>query len=69
MLAAREKHKDAVKLLLNAGAQVDIKNYEQMTASDVTLDADIESLLEETSHLHMKPSNTKENTFETFSIE
>jgi ankyrin repeat protein len=42
LLAAQEKCKDAVKMLLEAGAQADILNYEEMTAADVTLDNDID---------------------------
>ncbi|RYG62920.1 hypothetical protein EON64_16965, partial [archaeon] len=34
MIAAREQCKDATQLLVDAGAQVDIVNNEQMTAAD-----------------------------------
>lgn len=49
MLAARENHKEAVSLLLHAGAQPDIHNYEDMTAADTTLDNDIDANIR-TSH-------------------
>ena len=42
MKAARECHKDIVSLLLKYGAQADIKNYESMTARDITLDRVLE---------------------------
>lgn len=42
MIAARENCKEAVRVLIGAGAQLDVTNYEQMTAADVTLDDDID---------------------------
>jgi len=56
MLAAREKCKDAVKLLLNVGAQPDIMNYEKMTAADVTLDDDIDTNIRKTQEPDSEPS-------------
>ena len=43
--AARENHVDAVKMLLSRGAQVDIVNYDNMTAADHTSDIYIDKLL------------------------
>lgn len=45
MKAAREAHKDVVKFLLDNGAQVDVLNYENMTARDAALDVDIDEIL------------------------
>lgn len=42
ILAAREKRKEVVKSLIEAGAQLDIVNYEQMTAADCTLDPELD---------------------------
>lgn len=42
MIAARESHKEVVHELTKAGAQLDITNYEQMSAADVTLDPEID---------------------------
>ena len=49
IIAARENHKDAVKLLTQSGAQVDIFNYEQMTAADVTMDNEVDAMLRQSS--------------------
>lgn len=48
MHAAREKHQAAVKLLTDAGAQLDIQNCEEMTASDVTMSEDIDAHIRNT---------------------
>lgn len=47
MKAARECHKDIVQKLLRSGAQMDVLNYEQMNARDVTLNAEIDKILAE----------------------
>lgn len=56
MLAAREKCKDAVSLLLNAGAQPDIQNNEEMTAADATLDDEIDCNIRQTQDPDADPS-------------
>ncbi len=56
MLAAREQCKDAVKLLLEAGAQPDIVNNEEMTAADTTLSADIDTDIRKTQDPETEPS-------------
>ncbi len=45
--ASRENCKNAVKVLVEAGAQADVINYEQMTAADTTLDVEIDETLRE----------------------
>ncbi len=45
MKAARESYKDGVEFLLHNGAQVDILNYENMTALDVSRDSEIDEIL------------------------
>jgi ankyrin repeat protein len=53
MIAAREKNKEASDLLVEAGAQVDILNYENMTAADATLDVEIdEKIRSDGNHPH-----------------
>lgn len=48
MLAARENCKDAVSLLLDAGAQPDIHNNEDMSAADATMDNEIDNNIRKT---------------------
>lgn len=43
--ASQNDHKDAVRILLEANAQKDVMNYEQMKARDVTLNNDIDDML------------------------
>ena len=45
MKAARESYKNVVEFLLHNGAQVDIRNYENMTALDVSRDTEIDEIL------------------------
>ena len=47
MLAAAEGHKSATKLLLAHGADPDILNYENMTATDCTLDEEVDTMVRE----------------------
>jgi hypothetical protein len=48
MHAARENNKEAVQLLIYSGAQIDVVNHEEMGASEVTLDAEIDSKIKRT---------------------
>ena len=43
--ASQNDHKDAVRILLEANAQKDVLNYEQMAARDVTLDNELDDML------------------------
>jgi hypothetical protein len=43
--ASRENCKNAVKVLSEAGAQADVKNCEEMTAADSTVDYEIDEAL------------------------
>lgn len=45
MLAAQQNHAIVVNELIEAGAQLDIKNYEEMTATELTLNNDIDALI------------------------
>jgi ankyrin repeat protein len=47
MIAAREKNKEAVRALIDAGAQLDVLNYENMAAADITSDLEIDSNIRE----------------------
>jgi len=43
--ASQNDHKEAVRILLEANAQKDVLNYEQMAARDVTLDNELDDML------------------------
>jgi ABC-type Zn2+ transport system substrate-binding protein/surface adhesin len=45
MKACREGRKEAVKMLIEHGAQVDIINYEQMTARETAREVDIDDII------------------------
>ena len=56
MVAASEQCKEAIQVLIDAGAQVDIVNSDQMTAADSTMDVDLdEKLRNEGSTEHVGP--------------